>query len=115
MGGDVQNIEVSALKKTGLDKLLGAIAAQAEIMELKANPDRSAEGTVVEAKLDKGRGPVVTILVRRGTLKVGDIFVCGAESGSVRALVDGQGRQIKDAGPSVPVAEVGRAWCREGG
>jgi translation initiation factor IF-2 len=86
MGGDVQNVEVSALKKTGLDKLLDAIAVQAEIMELKANPDRAAEGTVVEAKLDKGRGPVATILVRRGTLKVGDIFVCGAESGRVRAL-----------------------------
>src|SRR3546814_11725203 len=71
-------------------------------MELKANPDRSAEGTVVEAKLDKGRGPVATILVRRGTLKVGDIFVCGAESGRVRALVDDPGRQIKEAGPSGP-------------
>src|SRR3546814_11171282 len=107
MGGDVQNIEVSALKKTGLAKLLVSSAAQAEIMELKANPDRSAEGTVVEVKLDKGRGPVVTILVRRGTLKVGDIFVCGAESGRVRALVDDQGRQIKEAGPSVPVEVLG--------
>ncbi|PZQ22582.1 MAG: translation initiation factor IF-2 [Sphingopyxis macrogoltabida] len=107
MGGDVQNVEVSALKKTGLDKLLDAIALQAEIMELKANPDRPAEGTVVEAKLDKGRGPVATILVRRGTLKVGDIFVCGAESGRVRALVDDQGKQIKAAGPSVPVEVLG--------
>src|SRR3546814_5754658 len=97
MGGDVQNVEVSALKKTGLDKLLDAIAVQAEIMELKANPDRAAEGTVVEAKLDKGRGPVATILVRRGTLKVGDIFVCGAESGRVRALIDDQGKQVKTA------------------
>src|SRR3546814_2694300 len=69
-------------------------------MELKANPDRAAEGTVVEAKLDKGRGPVATILVRRGTLKVGDIFVCGAESGRVRALIDDQGKQVKTAGPS---------------
>ncbi|WP_374524495.1 translation initiation factor IF-2 [Sphingopyxis sp.] len=107
MGGDVQNVEVSALKKTGLDKLLDAIALQAEIMELKANPDRAAEGTVVEAKLDKGRGPVATILVRRGTLKVGDIFVCGAESGRVRALVDDQGKQIKEAGPSMPVEVLG--------
>ncbi|MGH6652800.1 MAG: translation initiation factor IF-2, partial [Sphingopyxis sp.] len=107
MGGDVQNVEVSALKKTGLDKLLEAIAVQAEIMELKANPDRAAEGTVVEAKLDKGRGPVATILVRRGTLKVGDIFVCGAESGRVRALVNDQGQQIKTAGPSLPVEVLG--------
>ncbi|MBJ7442361.1 MAG: translation initiation factor IF-2 [Sphingopyxis sp.] len=107
MGGDVQNVEVSALKKTGLDKLLGAIAVQAEIMELKANPDRAAEGTVVEAKLDKGRGPVATILVRRGTLKVGDIFVCGAESGRVRALIDDQGKQIKSATPSMPVEVLG--------
>lgn len=107
MGGDVQNVEVSALKKTGLDKLLGAIALQAEIMELKANPDRAAEGTVVEAKLDKGRGPVATILVRRGTLKVGDIFVCGAESGRVRALVDDHGKQIKEAPPSMPVEVLG--------
>jgi translation initiation factor IF-2 len=107
MGGDVQNVEVSALKKTGLDKLLDAIAVQAEIMELKANPDRAAEGTVIEAKLDKGRGPVATILVRRGTLKVGDIFVCGAESGRVRALIDDQGKQIKTAGPSTPVEVLG--------
>lgn len=107
MGGDVQNVEVSALKKTGLDKLLEAIALQAEIMELKANPDRAAEGTVVEAKLDKGRGPVATILVRRGTLKVGDIFVCGAESGRVRALIDDKGKQVKTAGPSAPVEVLG--------
>jgi translation initiation factor IF-2 len=107
MGGDVQNVEVSALKKTGLDKLLDAIALQAEIVELKANPDRAAEGTVIEAKLDKGRGPVATILVRRGTLKVGDIFVCGAESGRVRALVDDHGKQIKQAGPSMPVEVLG--------
>jgi len=107
MGGDVQNVEVSALKKLNLDKLLDAIAVQAEIMELKANPDRAAEGTVIEAKLDKGRGPVATILVRRGTLKVGDIFVCGAESGRVRALVDDHGKQIKQAGPSMPVEVLG--------
>jgi len=107
MGGDVQDVEVSALKKLNLDKLLDAIALQAEIMELKANPDRNAEGTVVEAKLDKGRGPVATILVRRGTLKVGDVFVCGAESGRVRALIDDQGKQVKSAGPSTPVEVLG--------
>ncbi|WOF44021.1 translation initiation factor IF-2 [Sphingopyxis indica] len=107
MGGDVQDVEVSALKKLNLDKLLDAIALQAEIMELKANPDRNAEGTVVEAKLDKGRGPVATILVRRGTLKVGDVFVCGAESGRVRALIDDQGKQVKSAGPSMPVEVLG--------
>src|SRR3546814_11639326 len=98
MGGDVQNIEVSALKKTGLDKLLGAIAAQAEIMELKANPDRSAEGTVVEAKLAKGRDPVVTILFSSCTLKVGDLFVVGAESTLATAVVHAEGRTIKEAG-----------------
>src|SRR3546814_11432897 len=76
-------------------------------MELKANPDRAAEGTVVEAKLDKGRGPVATILVRRGTLKVGDVFVCGAASGRVRALIDDQGKQVNSAGPSMPVEVLG--------
>src|SRR4051794_11632642 len=85
MGGDVQNVEVSATKKTNLDKLLEAIQLQAEILELKANPDRAAEGTVVEAKLDKGRGPLATVLVQRGTLRVGDVFVAGASSGKVRA------------------------------
>jgi translation initiation factor IF-2 len=107
MGGEVQDVEVSALKKLNLDGLLGAIANQAEIMELKANPTRAAEGTVIEAKLDKGRGPVATILIRRGTLKVGDIFVCGSESGRVRALVNDKGQQIKEAGPSTPVEVLG--------
>ena len=107
MGGEVQDVEVSALKGTNLDKLVEAIAVQAEIMELKANPDRAAEATVVEAKLDKGRGPVATVLVRRGTLKVGDIFVVGTESGRVRALVDDKGKQVKTAGPSVPVEVLG--------
>ena len=107
MSGDVQDIEVSALKKLNLDKLLDAIALQAELLELKANPDRAAEGTVVEAKLDKGRGPVATILVNRGTLKVGDVFVVGTESGKVRALIDDQGKQVKTAGPSSPVEVLG--------
>ncbi|MBA2466694.1 MAG: translation initiation factor IF-2 [Sphingomonas sp.] len=107
MGGDVQNVEVSATKKTNLDKLLEAIQLQAEILELKANPARAAEGTVVEAKLDKGRGPLATVLIQRGTLRVGDVFVAGASSGKVRAMIDDKGRQIKEAGPSVPVEVLG--------
>jgi translation initiation factor IF-2 len=107
MGGDVQDVEVSALKKTNLDKLLDAIQLQAEILELKANPDRAAEGTVIEAKLDKGRGPLATVLVQRGTLRVGDVFVAGASSGKVRAMIDDKGRQVKEAGPSVPVEVLG--------
>ena len=107
MGGDVQNVEVSATKKTNLDKLLEAIQLQAEILELKANPDRAAEGTVIEAKLDKGRGPLATVLVQRGTLRVGDVFVAGASSGKVRAMIDDHGRQVKEAGPSVPVEVLG--------
>jgi translation initiation factor IF-2 len=107
MGGEVQDVEVSAKNKTNLDKLLEAIQLQAEILELKANPDRSAEGTVIEAKLDKGRGPLATVLVERGTLRVGDVFVAGASSGKVRALVDDHGRQVKEAGPSVPVEVLG--------
>jgi translation initiation factor IF-2 len=107
MGGDVQDVEVSALKKTGLDELIEKIQLQAEILELAANPDRPAEGTVIEAKLDKGRGPVATVLVNRGTLRIGDIFVVGAESGKVRALVDDKGRQLKEAGPSMPVEVLG--------
>jgi translation initiation factor IF-2 len=107
MGGDVQDVEVSALKKTGLDELIEKILLQAELLELTANPDRPAEGNVIEAKLDKGRGPVATVLVRRGTLKVGDTFVVGAESGKVRALVDDKGKSVKVAGPSSPVEILG--------
>ncbi len=107
MGGDVQDVEVSALKKTNLDGLLDAINLQAEILELKANPDRAAEATVIEAKLDKGRGPLATVLVQRGTLRVGDIIVVGAASGKVRAMLDDHGRQVKEAGPSVPVEVLG--------
>jgi translation initiation factor IF-2 len=107
MGGEVQDVEVSALKKTNLDKLLEAITLQAELLELKANPDRAAEGAVVEAKLDKGRGPVATVLVQRGTLRVGDIFVVGPIAGKVRAMIDDKGRQVKEAGPSVPVEVLG--------
>jgi len=107
MGGEVQDVEVSATKRTNLDKLLEAIQLQAEILELKANPDRPAEGTVIEAKLDKGRGPLATVLVERGTLRVGDVFVAGPSSGKVRAMIDDHGRQVKEAGPSVPVEVLG--------
>lgn len=107
MGGDVQDVEVSALKKTGLDDLLDKLALQAEVMELKSNPDRAAEAVVVEAQLDKGRGAVATVLVKRGTLKRGDIFVVGAESGKVRALINDKGQQISEAGPATPVEVLG--------
>lgn len=107
MGGDTQMIEVSAHSGDGLDDLLEAVALQAELMELKANETRSAEGIVIEAKLDKGRGAVATVLVQRGTLSVGDIFVVGQESGRVRALIDDKGRQVKTAPPSTPVEVLG--------
>jgi len=107
MGGDVQDVEVSAKEKTNLDGLLEAIHLQAELLELKANPSRAAEGAVVEAKLDKGRGPVATVLVQRGTLKVGDVIVVGAASGKVRAMLDDHGKQVKEAGPSFPVEVLG--------
>jgi translation initiation factor IF-2 len=107
MGGDVQDVEVSALKKTGLDTLLDKLALQAEVMELKSNPDRAAEAIVVEAQLDKGRGAVATVLIKRGTLKRGDIFVVGSQSGKVRALVNDKGEQVKEAGPAMPVEVLG--------
>ncbi|MBX7532345.1 translation initiation factor IF-2 [Qipengyuania sp. 1XM1-15A] len=107
MSGDVQDVEISAKAKTGLDELLEKIALQAELLELKANPDRMAEATVIEAQLDKGRGPVATVLVTRGTLERGNTFVVGTESGRVRAIVDDQGKQIKKAGPSMPVEVLG--------
>jgi translation initiation factor IF-2 len=107
LSGDVQDVEVSALKKTGLDELTEKLHLQAELLELKANPDRAAEGSVIEAKLDKGRGPLATVLVRRGTLRVGDIVVVGQHSGKVRAMIDDKGRQLKEAGPSMPVEILG--------
>jgi translation initiation factor IF-2 len=106
-GGDVVDVEVSAKNKTNLDKLLEMIALQADLLDLKTNPDRPAEGTVIEAKLDRGRGPVATVLVQRGTLKVGDIIVAGAEMGRVRALINDQGETVQEAGPSVPVEVLG--------
>ncbi|HWZ38159.1 MAG TPA: translation initiation factor IF-2, partial [Bradyrhizobium sp.] len=107
LGGDVVDVEVSAKNKTNLDKLLEMIALQAELLDLKTNPARPAEGTVIEAKLDRGRGPVATVLVQRGTLRVGDIVVAGAEMGRVRALISDQGDTVEEAGPSVPVEVLG--------
>ena len=106
-GGEVVDVEVSAKNKTNLDKLLEMIALQAELLDLKTNAERPAEGTVIEAKLDRGRGPVATVLVQRGTLRVGDIIVAGAEMGRVRALISDQGETIDEAGPSVPVEVLG--------
>ena len=107
MGGEVQCIEVSATEKTGLDSLTEAIVLQAEILELKANPDRMAFGAIVEAKLDRGRGVVATVLVQGGTLSIGDIFVAGAEWGRARAIIDDHGENISTAGPSMPVEVLG--------
>jgi len=107
MGGDVQEVEVSALKHTNLDGLLEAILLQSEVLELKANPDRTAEGVVIEAKLDKGRGSVATVLVQAGTLKTGDIVVAGDEWGRVRAIINDRGEQLKEAEPSLPVEILG--------
>ena len=107
LGGDTQVIEVSAKERTNLDGLLEAILVQAEVMDLRANPDRSAEGVVIESKLDKGRGPVGTVLVKRGTLRRGDIVVAGSAWGKVRALLDERNAQLEEAGPSVPVEILG--------
>jgi translation initiation factor IF-2 len=107
LGGDVLDVEVSALKKTNLDKLEEAILLQAELLDLKTNPNRPAEGVVLEAELERGRGPVATVLVQRGTLRVGDIFVAGGEWGRVRALVDERGQALREAGPSTPIEVLG--------
>ncbi len=107
LGGEIQDVEVSALKKMNLDGLLDAILLQSEILDLKANADRPAEGAVVEARLDKGRGPVATVLVERGTLKRGDILVVGAEWGRVRLLANDKGETIGEAGPAMPVEILG--------
>jgi translation initiation factor IF-2 len=115
MGGDVLDVEVSATKKLNLERLLETIGLQSEILELKANPSRPAEGTVIEAKLDRGRGAVATVLVQRGTLRGGDIVVAGAEWGRVRALVSDTGATIEEAGPSVPVEVLGFNHTPEAG
>ncbi|MBS0247260.1 MAG: translation initiation factor IF-2 [Proteobacteria bacterium] len=115
LGGDVVDVEVSALKKTNIDKLLEMVALQAEILDLKANPHRPAEGTVIEAKLDRGRGPVATVLVQRGTLHPGDIVVAGAEWGRVRALVSDTGAAVQSAGPSTPVEVLGFSGTPDAG
>jgi translation initiation factor IF-2 len=115
MGGETLEIEVSATKQINLDKLLEAIALQAEVLDLKANPDRAAEGTVIEARLDRGRGPVATVLVQRGTLDVGDLVVAGTQWGRVRALLDDKGEAVLDAGPSAPVEVLGFSGAPEAG
>ncbi len=115
LGGDTLEVEVSALKRTGLDKLLDAIALQAEVLELRANPDRAAEGVIVEAKLERGRGPVGTALIQRGTLHLGDLIVAGSAYGRVRALINELGEQVSSAGPSVPVEVLGFDSAPEAG
>ncbi len=107
MGGEVLDVEVSALKRTNLDRLEEAILLQAELLDLRANPNRPAEGVILEAKLERGRGPVATVLIQRGTLRVGDIFVAGSEWGRVRALVDDRGHNQTEAGPSTPIEVLG--------
>ena len=114
-GGDVLYAEVSATQQTNLDKLIEVIQLQAEILELKANPNRDGQGVVIEAKLDRGRGVVATVLVQRGTLRVGEIIVCGAQWGRVRALVGDRGQAIEAAGPSVPVEILGLDGVPEAG
>jgi translation initiation factor IF-2 len=115
MSGEVQDVEVSAKTGDGLSELLEAIALQAEILELKANPDRAAQGAVIEAQLDVGRGPVATVLVQNGTLRQGDIFVVGEQYGKVRALINDKGERVKEAGPSVPVEVLGLNGTPEAG
>jgi translation initiation factor IF-2 len=115
MSGEVQDVEVSALTGQGLDELLEAITLQAEILELRANPNRAAIGAVIEAQLDVGRGPVATVLIQNGTLRTGDIFVVGEQYGKVRALINDQGERVKEAGPSVPVEVLGLNGTPEAG
>ncbi|HEU0222814.1 MAG TPA: translation initiation factor IF-2 [Paracoccaceae bacterium] len=115
MSGDVLDVEVSAITGKGLDTLLETIGLQAEILELGANPDRPAEGAVIEAKLDTGRGPIATVLVQRGTLRQGDVFVVGEQWGKVRALLNDRGERVTEAGPSVPVEVLGLSGTPEAG
>src|SRR6516164_6070449 len=115
LGGEVLDVEVSATKKLNIDRLLETIGLQSEILDLRANPNRAAEGTVIEAKLDRGRGPVATVLVQRGTLRGGDIVVAGAEWGRVRALVSDTGAPVSEATPSMPVEVLGFNGTPEAG
>jgi translation initiation factor IF-2 len=115
LGGETISVEVSAKKKIGLEKLEELILLQAELLDLKANPDRTAEGAIIEAKLDRGRGPVATALVQRGTLKVGDIVVAGSEWGRVRLLQNDRGETVPSAGPAVPVEVLGLSGAPEAG
>ena len=115
MGGETQDVPVSALKKTGLDKLEEAILLQAELLDLRSNPNRTAEGTVIESRLDRGRGPVGTVLVQRGTLKQGDIVVAGAEWGRVRAMLDDKAKPLTQAGPSAAVEILGLSGAPSAG
>lgn len=114
-GGDTITVPVSALKKEGLDELLEMILLVAEMQELKANPNRPAVGTVIEAQLDKNRGPVATVIVQKGTLNVGDAVICGITSGKIRAMFDDKGKRLKSAGPSMPVAILGLSEVPEAG
>lgn len=114
-GGDTICVEVSAKKGTNIDQLLEMVLLVAEMKELKANPDRPAKGTVIEAQLDKGRGPVASVLVQNGTLRVGDLVVAGTAMGHVRAMNDDKGRSVKKAGPSIPVEILGLSEVPEGG
>ena len=115
MSGEVQDVEVSAINGDGIDDLLESIALQAEVLDLRANPERPAQGAVIEAQLDVGRGPVATVLVQNGTLRRGDIFVVGEQWGKVRALIDDGGERVEEAGPSVPVEVLGLNGTPEAG
>src|SRR5262249_13049110 len=106
-GGETIYCEVSALKKQGVTELLEMLALQAEVLELRANPKKASKGIVIEAKLDRNRGPMATVLVQEGTLKVGDLVVTGEHSGKVRAMLDDKGRQVAEAHPSMPVEILG--------
>ena len=115
MGGDIQSVELSALTKKGIDDLIEAILLQADLLELKANPDRPAEGFVIEAKLDKNRGPAVTTIIQRGTLRIGDILVIGQYSGKVRSLINDQGKVVKECYPGDPIEILGMSQTPEAG
>jgi translation initiation factor IF-2 len=114
-GGDVLNAEISAKQGTGIDDLLEKILLQAEMLELKANPDRDAYGAVIESRLDVGKGPVITVLVQNGTLRVGDSFICGLYDGRVRAMLDERGKPVEEAGPGIPVQILGAAGVPQAG